>query len=243
MGLSGGVQAMGRILLAMTTQGTPLKRKLFLVPAVAAAIAVPLAGCGGGGSSSTSTSAAPATAAGTSTTASAAGKASCGSSVASSANEAASTAQGDIPDNQNFLTFQNRAAGYSIKYPEGWARSGSPDNVRFQDKSNTITVVVKPGSQPTPASVSADLKQQAKTDPCLSPGTPQTATVGPNQAIKVTYTTQGTKSPVTGQRPKITVDRYVFFKNGKVAVVDLANPVGVDNVDAFRMISESFRWS
>ena len=55
--------------------------------------------------------------------------------------------------------------------------------------------------------------------------------------------TEGQKSPVTGQRPKITVDRYVYFKGGKVATVDLATPVGVDNVDAYRMISESFRWS
>jgi hypothetical protein len=226
----------------MIKQGTPLTQKLFLLPAVAAAIAVPLAGCGGGGSSTSTTTGAPATSADTTTTASAAGKA-CGSSVASSSNEAASTAQGDIPDNQNFLTFQNRPAGYSIKYPEGWARSGSGTNVSFQDKSNTVTIAVQPGSQPTTASVTRDLKQQASTDPCLSPGTPQTVTVGPNQAIKVTYTTQGAKSPVTGQRPKVMVDRYVFFKNGKVAVVDLSNPVGVDNVDAYRMISESFRWS
>ena len=48
---------------------------------------------------------------------------------------------------------------------------------------------------------------------------------------------------MTGQRPKMTVDRYVYFKGGKVATVDLATPVGVDNVDAYRMISESFRWS
>jgi hypothetical protein len=219
------------------------KHRLWALPALAAiAIAVPLSGCGSSNSSSSSsTAAAPATSAGATTTA-VAGKASCGSSVTASSNEAASTAQGDIPDNQQFLTFQNRPAGYSIKYPEGWARSGSGANVSFQDKSNTMTIVVKPGPQPTTASVTQDLKQQATSDPCLSPGTPQTVTVGPNQAIKVTYTTQGPKSPVTGQRPKITVDRYVFYKNGKVAVVDLANPVGVDNVDAYRMISESFRW-
>ena len=109
-------------------------------------------------------------------------------------------------------------------------------------KKTTITIQVAPGSQPTPASVTAQLKQQATSDPCLQPATAQSATVGPNQAIKVTYSTQGQKSPVTGQRPKITVDRYVFFKGGKVATVNLANPVGVDNVDAYRMISESFRW-
>lgn len=204
---------------------------------VAAAV---LTGCGSGGSSSTSVSSATST---SSTVASAAKPASCGSSVSSGSSEVASTAAGDIPDNQNFLTYRNRPAGYSISYPEGWARSGSGDQVGFRDKSNTIAIQVTQGPVATPASVERQLKQQAVSDPCLSPGSAQSVTVGPNQAVKVTYTTQGAKSPVTGQRPKITVDRYIYSKGGKVATVDLANPVGVDNVDAFRMISESFRWS
>ena len=226
----------------MSTRGRTLNRRLWAVPAIAAvAIALPLSGCGGGGSSSTSTAASLPTA-GTTTTASV-GKASCGSSVTPSSSEAASTAQGDIPDNQQFLTFRNATGGYSIQYPEGWARSGSGTNVTFQDKSNMITIQVSPGSQPSTASVGKELKQQAASDPCLSSDTPQTVTAGPNQAIKVTYTTRGAKSPVTGQRNKVSVDRYVFFKGGKVATVDLSNPVGVDNVDAYRMISESFRWA
>ena len=202
-----------------------------------------LAGCGSGNSSSSTSTQASTTA--PSTTPAVAAKASCGSSSASSANasEAASTSQGDIPDNQQFLSFKNRGGGYSISYPEGWARSGSGANVTFQDKSNTIAIKVASGSQPTQTSVAAELKLEAKTDPCLTPGQPQATSAGPNQVIKVTYTTEGQKSPVTGQRPKITVDRYVYFKGGKVATVDLATPVGVDNVDAYRMISESFRWS
>ena len=38
------------------------------------------------------------------------------------------------------------------------------------------------------------------------------------------------------------VDRYVYGQGGKVATLDLGTPQGVDNVDAFRMISESFKW-
>src|SRR5262249_24502920 len=116
-------------------------------------------------------------------------------------------------------------------------------DVTFQDKSNTITIKVASGQQPTLALVDAEFKQEAASDPCLKPGTPQSTTAGPNQVVKVTYTTEGQKSPVTGQRPKITVDRYVYFTGGRVATLDLATPVGVDNVDAYRMISESFRWS
>jgi hypothetical protein len=208
------------------------------------ALAVALAGCGSSGNGSNSSGAAattnPSATATTATTA-----ASCGSSSAASAgaSEAASTAQGDIPDNQQFLTYKNQSGGYSVSYPEGWARSGNGADVTFQNLGNTITIKVASGQQPTPASVTSELKGEAASDPCLSPGTPQAVTVGPNHVVKVTYTTQGQKSPVTGQRPKITVDRYVYSKGGKVATVDLATPVGVDNVDAYRMISESFRWS
>jgi hypothetical protein len=212
---------------------------LFAVAVVA--VTAVLAGCGSSGSSSSTAASTPPP----STTATTAASSSCGSSSASSANasEAASTAQGDIPDNQQFLTYKNQSSGYSISYPEGWARSGNGNNVTFQQQGNTITIKVAPGQQPTPASVTAELKKEAASDPCLTPGTPQVTTVGPNQVVKVTYSTQGQKSPVTGQRPKINVDRYVYFKGGKVATVDLATPVGVDNVDAYRMISESFRWS
>jgi hypothetical protein len=209
---------------------------------VAVLVGACIAGCGSGGSSSVSRHAAPTTAP---APAAVAAKPSCGSSSAASAgtSEAASTAAGDIPDNQQFLTYRNRSGGYSISYPEGWARSGNGGAVTFQDKSNTVTIKVAPGTRPTTSSVAAELKQEAAADPCLRPGKPQATSAGPNQVVKVTYTTEGQKSPVTGQRPKITVDRYVYFKGGKVATVDLATPVGVDNVDAYRMISQSFRWS
>jgi hypothetical protein len=61
-------------------------------------------------------------------------------------------------------------------------------------------------------------------------------------AAPTTFTKQGPKDPVTGKRLALTVDRYEYAKNGKVAVLDLATPVGVDNVDAYKMISESFNW-
>jgi hypothetical protein len=221
----------------------PAALRFLTVPLALAALAGSVAGCGSS-SSSSSTSGTTATSKTAQTATIAATKPSCGSSSASAGtSEAASTATGDIPDNQQFLTFRNRSGGYSISYPEGWARSSKSGTVTFQDKSNTITIKVAQGSKPTTASVASELKQEAASDPCLSAGSPQATTAGPNQVIKATYTTEGQKSSVTGQQPKITVDRYVYFKGGKVATVDLATPVGVDNVDAYRMISESFRWS
>jgi hypothetical protein len=48
---------------------------------------------------------------------------------------------------------------------------------------------------------------------------------------------------VTGKKPTLMVDRYVLANKGRVATVDESTPVGVDNVDAYRKIIESFRWN
>ena len=61
-------------------------------------------------------------------------------------------------------------------------------------------------------------------------------------AIKVTYTTTSAPNPVTGKRVVLMVDRYEVAKKGRGAVIDLGTPTGVDNVDAYRLMSESFTW-
>ena len=47
---------------------------------------------------------------------------------------------------------------------------------------------------------------------------------------------------MTGKRVTLVVDRYYLSHSGKEAIVDLATPQGVDNVDAYRLMIESFRW-
>src|SRR4051794_3301602 len=69
--------------------------------------------------------------------------------------EARSAATGDIPDNQVFLVFRNRAGGYSVKYPEGWTQHGRGGNITFQDKNNLIHVVAAGGSGLTPSQAQA----------------------------------------------------------------------------------------
>src|SRR5204863_9500508 len=71
--------------------------------------------------------------------------------------EANSAATGDIPDNQVFLVFRDQAAGWSMKYPEGWAQSGSGDKITFRDKNNVVRVAVAGGATATPASARRDL--------------------------------------------------------------------------------------
>lgn len=170
----------------------------------------------------------------------------CGSSKKSSGggqSDAQSAATGDIPDNQVFLTFRNRTARYSILYPEGWARRGGGNRTTFQDKNNVIRIFVRHGDRPTVASARADVEKLKASTPSLTVDSAQNVTLPGQQAVKVSYSSESPPNPVTGRRVKLVIDRYVYFKDGRVAEVDLGTAVGVDNVDAYRMISRSFRWS
>jgi hypothetical protein len=171
----------------------------------------------------------------------------CGSSGSSSNSsggagalsaEAKSAATGDIPDNQNFLTY--RGAGFSIKYPEGWAQSGRSRNVSFRDKNNVVRVLVASGSSPSASGVAGELTKEHI--PSLKVGTPKPVALPAGRAIKVTFTTISKPNPVTGKRENLTVDRYVLAKGGRRATLDLGTAVGVDNVDAYRLMSQSFKW-
>jgi hypothetical protein len=162
------------------------------------------AGCGGGSSTSTTGNTSTPRESGPTESQEAGGRA--------APSEAQAAATGDIPDNQVFLLYRDPKAGYSIRYPEGWARTGSGNDVTFQEKANLIHIAVRKGA------------------PHAKPG------------VKTTYSRMSAPDPVTGKRLRLITDRYEYGNKGKVAILDLATPVGVDNVDAYRMISASFEW-
>jgi hypothetical protein len=153
--------------------------------------------------------------------------------------EARAAATGDIPDNQVFLTLTNAAAGYTMKYPEGWAQQGSHSTVTIRNQNNIVRIVVTPGGPATPAGARTDL--QGIVGATITSG-PQTTTISGHPAVKVVYTTRSAASAVTGKRLTLVVDRYYLSHGGKRAVVDLGTPQGVDNVDAYRLMIESFTW-
>jgi hypothetical protein len=195
---------------------------------IATVVSVALAGCGGSSSSRrSSASTTPQTP----------------QRSAEAPTDAQSAATGDIPDNQAFLTFTDPAAGYSIRYPEGWTRTGGSGEVTFKDRANAINVTVTTAGAPTPAAATAAVARMKSNDPTIAAsGTPQRVTIDGSAVIKLTYTRLSKPDPVTGKRLPITIDRYEYAHGGKTAIVDLGTPKGVDNVDAYRMISRSFRW-
>jgi hypothetical protein len=189
--------------------------------AALAAAALVAAGCGGSSKSSSSSSS---------------------SRQAALAADARSASTGDIPDNQNFLTFANAKGGYSIRYPEGWAQSGAGKDVTFRDKNNLVHIVVASGGAPTVSGVRSELATLKRSTPTLQAQAPQQVTIKGTPMVKVVYTTRSAPNPVTGKRVTLLVDRYELAKNGKRATVELGTPRGVDNVDAYRMMIQSFTW-
>jgi hypothetical protein len=59
----------------------------------------------------------------------------------------------------------------------------------------------------------------------------------------VTYLARGAADPVTGKARLDEVERYLFVHRGHEAVVTLSGPKGADNVDPWRTITDSLRWS
>ena len=92
------------------------------------------------------------------------------------------------------------------------------------------------GRLPTSAAVRSQLratKITARPTPLTLPG---------GHAVKVTFERRSAPDPVTGKRVMLMIDRYYVGGHGRLAVLDLGTPVGVDNIDAYRLISRSFRW-
>lgn len=208
------------------------------------------AGCGGSSGSGQPATTAHTTAPATTSSGGSTGGAPSSSGAGALVAEAQSAAAGDIPDNQVFLTFHNSPAGYSVSYPEGWARRGTNRSVLFRDKNNLVRIVIEPG-QASPAAVQTAIRALAsktpslkvvsvKTHPtCTNSGTTEQL---PRASARVVYTTQSAPSPVTGKRVTLQVDRYYLAHGGDRAVVDLGTPQGVDNVDAYCQMIKSFAW-
>jgi hypothetical protein len=201
---------------------------------LAASATVAAAGCGSSGSSSSSGTA--------SSGANPTAAASSGGTVNALSQEAQSAGKGDIPDNQVYLSFADPQAGYSIKYPEGWTRTGAAGDITFADKNNRVHIVIGTGASPSVTAVSAELNKLKSQTPSLQFKPPTQINLTSGAAVKASYTTNSAPNSVTGKSVQLIVDRYEFSHGGKRATVDLGTAKGVDNIDAYKMMINSFKW-
>jgi hypothetical protein len=155
-----------------------------------------------------------------------------------------SAAAGDIPDSQVFVDYRPAGGGFSVKVPEGWARTEAAGAVTFTDKFNSIRIETSTtAASPTPESAlqnEVPLLQRAGAGFQLADVTSVNRSGGP--AVLITYQADAPADPVTGKATRLDVERYEFWKDGHQVVLSLAGAVGSDNVDPWRTVSDSFRW-
>ena len=150
---------------------------------------------------------------------------------------------GDIPDNQAFVTY--RAPAYSVQVPEGWQRTVSSTAVRFSDKYNSIDAAVGVSAKaPTLDSVPrSELPRLARSVKGFAGAKVTVVRRKSGPALLITYRAASARNPVTGKSVTNDVQRYEFWRAGKLVTLTLAAPHGSDNVDPWKLVTDSFIWA
>ena len=212
-----------------------------LAAAGVAALAIGAVGCGSSSSGSAQSSAAATTSAPAAATAP---PSTTTSAPAVNPNTPEVNPAGDIPDNQVYVRYSPPGAGYSVKVPEGWARTAAGGAVSFTDKLNAIRLESQRGSAPTVASVRAkDVPALARSVPGYRPGDVGVLTRSAGTAVHISYLANSPVDAVTGKSHTDAVERYIFFHKGRRAVLTLSGPQGADNVDPWMIVSDSLTWT
>jgi hypothetical protein len=151
---------------------------------------------------------------------------------------------GDIPDNQVFVSYRPPGGRFTVKVPEGWGRTVRGGTVSFTDKLNTIQMETRPApAPPTVASAGrVELPAVGASGHHFEPGAVTQVRRAGGTAVLLTYKADAPADPVTGKVVHDAVQRYEFWRAGTEAVLTLAGPVGADNVDPWRIVTDSFRW-
>ncbi|UTI66268.1 hypothetical protein NBH00_08690 [Paraconexibacter antarcticus] len=187
----------------------------------------------------------------------ASGVSACGSSSGSSSSGAGQaktvnpngpevSPAGDIPDNQAYVAYSPPGSGFSVKVPEGWARTTPAKGVTsFTDKLNRVRMEQRSA---TSALTLAGARHSvipalARSVPGFKVGTVSTVSRGAGSAIRITYQAASPVDPVTGRSHTDSVERYVFFHHGRRVVLTLSGPKGADNVDPWKIVTDSLRYT
>ncbi|MET7456534.1 hypothetical protein ABZT03_32580 [Streptomyces sp. NPDC005574] len=201
-----------------------------------ALVAAVTAGCSGTGSGS-----------GSGSTTSPAGSSSGGGGGQNNAAPTESNPPGDIPDNQAFVAYRPSGGsftGFTVKVPEGWARTGQGSTTVFTDKLNSVKIAaVSANSAPTTGSVTDKVIPQLRSQvPKFAAPKVSEVTRHSGRVVLLTYQGDSAKDPVTGKVVRDAFERYAFYRAGHEVDLTLSGPVKADNVDPWRIVSDSFAW-
>jgi hypothetical protein len=150
----------------------------------------------------------------------------------------------DIPDTQVFVIYSSSTGHYQLEVPEGWARTANGTDVSFASNLNALQVTLTNATtQPTANTVRNDqavtLQQTGR---AIRDVKVQDVQLPNGAAILISYTSNSDPNPVTNKQVRLENNRYLFFHNGKLAMLTLSAPAGADNVDQWARIAGSFKW-
>ena len=151
---------------------------------------------------------------------------------------------GDIPDSQVFVPYTLPSGAFTVDVPQGWARSVSGGAVTFTDHFNSVRLETAPASAaPTVASArSSELPAIRQLTPHMTSEAVSTVSRAAGTAVLITYQADSPPNEVTGRSLRLSVERYELWRGGTEAILTLSGPVGADNVDPWRRVTDSFRW-
>jgi hypothetical protein len=152
---------------------------------------------------------------------------------------------GDIPDTTVYVPYVSTIGHFTINVPEGWSRRSQGSSVMFASNLNSITVAwAHASTAPTVASTKSTVVPQLRASmPAFQLQSVNQVSLQGGSAIETIYQVNSAPNPVTGRQYRLVIERFELFSKGRVAVISLSSAVGSDNVDPWRIVSESFRWS
>jgi len=174
-----------------------------------------------------------------------------GSGPSGSANPSSTftPASGTAPTGVLFPEYTNKDAGYSFEYPGGWRIAEKGTEVRIARFGDAITAVIRPRPKAPfykgyQKQLEAMLKQH---DDKIISKIVQPASeikVGKDKVTmavieQVRPTGPGADSP----KDTLVVNRYLFWKDGKLLLLSMSSVKGVNNNDAWNLMANSFKWN
>ena len=203
---------------------------------------VALSACGSSAAPTTARSPANAPSSASAPSASAPSSPASGSSSVSAV-PAETAPPGDIPDNLAFVRYGNQKGHYSFTHPEGWAENQKGTRVQFTDKLNGVIVDTLAANQAQTVATarSTEVPRLKAATPAFELRDVSPITVPAGTAVRIVYRRNSDPDAVTGKVYRDEVEEYLVFSGGRLVRMELFGPVGADNVDAYRTMSQSLR--
>jgi hypothetical protein len=151
---------------------------------------------------------------------------------------------GDIPDSQVFIRFSS-PDGFSLKVPEGWARSDAAHASVFSDKYNRIAIDTSDWTKPLDLALAKELLAPAieKAGRAVKMQKVVAIKMKSGDAIRIIYESNSEPNAITNKQVREENETFYYAKNGKLVRLDLSAPKGADNVDQWKLISSSLKWN